>query len=276
MTTTQSAAVQIDRNSNTSPFETLYNNPLPHHYFGFLAPVSYRAPDETMALLRPWLAEQWRANNKQPVRVLDFFSGYGANGILLRTGLSMTEINELYRAGVLASQDLSAHTAFFQDPVIDADKLHLSALDIAPNALAYARQSGVYQEVFGENLLERAPSDGLSEAAFNADIIIESGGHHEVSPGIIDGLLGATNPHRRPPMIMSIARDFALKPIEAALAKHGYQAQLVKPDFLLRSFVDDVERAKKHDRTTALGLPVGGVLGDNVRYANLFWAEFVG
>ncbi|MBV6631845.1 MAG: hypothetical protein KI792_02295 [Alphaproteobacteria bacterium] len=276
MSITTTRAVRLDGNSNSSPFETLYNNPLPHHYFGFLAPVSYRAPDETMAVLRPWLAEKWRSNGSEPVRVLDFFSGYGANGILLRTGFGMAEISELYSRGALSTEDLDAHTAFFKDAAVGPDKLHLSALDIAPNALAYSKESGVYQNAFGENLLENAPSEALSEAAYNADIIIESGGHHEVSPAIIDGLLGATNPDKRPPLVMSVARDFDLVPIRAALAKHGYEARLVKPDFLLRTFVDDVEKATKHERTRALGLPEGGVLGDNVRYANLFWAEFAG
>lgn len=256
-----------------SPFQGFYNNPLPHDYFGFLSPVGYRAPDETMAVLRPWLTKKQQEITDRPIRIVDFFSGYGANGLLLRTRLSMPEVSSLFAEGVLASQDYKDHQAFLAAPLIGADKVELTGLDIAPNALAYAHDTGLYQQVFDDNLLEGRPSPGLAKAAFDADIIIESGGHHEISAPIIDGLLGATNPNQRPPLIMSIARDFDTAPIMAVLEQHQYRARVLKPDFMLRRFDSEDERKERQARNVELGLPKGGALGDNVRYANLYWAE---
>ena len=262
--------------TSTSPFQGFYNNPLPHDYFGFLSPVGYRAPDETMAILRPWLAQQATEITDRPLRIVDFFSGYGANGLLLRTGYSMAEISALYAEGDLASDDFEVHQRFFREPVISANQVELTGLDIAANALAYAHDTGVYQQVFDDNLLENPPSQGLAQAAFDADIILESGGHHEISAPIIDGLLGAINPDRRPPLMMSIARDFDTSPIIDVLARHGYGYRVLKPDFMLRQFADDAEREKRQARNRELGKPNGGTLGDNVRYADLYWAEYKG
>lgn len=264
------------RPQSKSPFQGFYNNPLPHDYFGFLAPVGYRAPDETMAVLRPWLAEQRRQITDRPIRIIDFFSGYGANGLLLRTGLSMAEVSALFAEGVLASTDHKDHQAFLAKPLIGPDLVDLTALDIAANALAYARDTGLYQRVFDDNLIENRPSPGLAKAVYEADIIIESGGHHEISAPIIDGLLGAANPDRLPPLMMSIARDFDLTPIMAVLAQHHYRHRILKPDFLLRYFADADEKRERQARNIALSQPVGGIFGDNVRYANLYWAEYAG
>ncbi len=265
-----------DHPQSKSPFQGFYNNPLPHDYFGFLTPVGYRAPDETMAVLRPWLAEQRRQIKDRPIRIVDFFSGYGANGLLLRTGLSMAEVSALFAEGVLKSTDYKDHQAFLADPLISPDQVELTGLDIATNALAYAHDTGLYQQVFDDNLIENRPSPGLAKAVFDADIIIESGGHHEISAPIIDGLLGATNPDKRPPLMMSIARDFDVAPISAVLEQHGYRHRVLKPDFLFRRFADNAEREERQARNEALGLPRGGIFGDNVRYANLYWAEYAG
>ncbi|MEO0394025.1 MAG: hypothetical protein AAF213_12410 [Pseudomonadota bacterium] len=256
----------------TSPFEGFYNNPLPHDYFGFLSPVNYRAPDETMAVLRPWLVTKAEENPGRPIRVLDFFCGYGANGLLLRTGMATDEISILFAEGALRSEDFAEHKAFLSTPKLGPDQVHLTGLDIAANALAYARDTGVYQEVYDDNLREQAPSSGLAKAAFEADIIIESGGHHAISAPIIDGLLAATNPALRPPLMMTIARDFDRAPIIEVLHRHGYHYDLLKQDLMLRRFNDPAERAERHGRNRLWGLPTGGPLGDNVRYADLFWA----
>lgn len=258
---------------SASPFQGFYNYPLPHDYFGFLAPVGYRAPDETMGLLRPWLREQQKVITDRPIRILDFFSGYGANGLMLRTGYSIPEISTLYAEGDLSTHDFAKHRAFFAEQPIGPDQVELYGLDIAPNALAYAKATNVYQQVFDDNLLEGPPSAALAQAVHDADIIIESGGHHEISAPIIDGLLGAANPARRPPLILSVARDFDFQPIAEVLDRHDYRFRIAKPDFMLRRFADDAERARRQARNLELGQPVGGPLGDNVRYANLYWVE---
>jgi hypothetical protein len=261
---------------STSPFQGFYNHPLPHDYFSFLRPVGYRAPDETMGLLRPWLAQQAEMITGRPIRILDFFCGYGANGLLLRTGYSIAEVSALYAEGDLASTDFVDHQRFFSQPMIDSTQVEISGLDIAPNALRYAHATGIYQRVFDDNLIENAPSPALAKVAFDADIIIESGGHHEISAPIIDRLLSASNPDKPPPLIMSVARDFDFAPISRVLTGHNYRYRIDKPDFMLRRFADDAERKQRQARNLELGLPKGGVLGDNVRYANLYWAEAAG
>lgn len=252
-----------------SPFAGFYDAPFPHDYFKFLEPVRYRAPDETMAVLRPWLAMR----GEQKTRIVDFFSGYGANGMLLRTGYSMTELYANLEHGPLKDQDMAVHKAFFDQAPLGPEKLDLTALDIAQNALAYSRDNGVYQRVFDDDLTGNDPSAGLAQAAFEADIFIESGGHHEISAPIIDRLLKASDPQKKPPVILSIIRDTDEKPALKVLESHGYRHRILKKNYFLRYYTDEAEREKRHGLQRDLGYPVDGPFGDFLRYATLYWAE---
>jgi len=64
-------------------FEALYDLPDPRPYYRGLAPSDYAMPERVAAAVGAL------AGARRPFRLLDLACGYGAVGLLLRTGLAM-------------------------------------------------------------------------------------------------------------------------------------------------------------------------------------------
>lgn len=166
-------------------FAQVYDLDEPGPYYRGLAPSDYRMPDVLCAFLKRVRQRIAAARGKNRLRVLDFACGYGANGALLRHRLAMRGLYALY-ASDRASGD---HREFFQAHRESDTGFEIGGLDLAGNALRYAKHMGFLDSAFCEDLSTHAPSAGLSEFLARVDLVVESGSLAALLPAVFPKLM---------------------------------------------------------------------------------------
>ena len=73
-------------------FDLIYNNPDPRPYYRNLAPVDYRMPEVTCGFLKRYARLLTGHFGRTRIRILDFASGFGANGALLQHDLGIGDL----------------------------------------------------------------------------------------------------------------------------------------------------------------------------------------
>ena len=156
-------------------FENVYDLPDPRTYYRALEPLDYRAPAIVSGYLKTHASRIAEQRGKARLSVLDFCSGYGANGALLNHALTLKELFAHYSAdadGEAASQD----KAFFASRRIEGPPFEIAGLDIAAAALDYARRCDLIDQGYEVNLIEEPVGGALAEFLTRCDVVVESGG----------------------------------------------------------------------------------------------------
>src|SRR5262249_43480733 len=132
------------------------------------------------------------------------------------------------------------------------DTVRVIGLDVATNAISYARAVGLLEEGFAENLETTAASAALRRAAQRVRLITVTGGTSFLSPPTFQALLACAHD---PVWVASfVLRTGSYRSIAACLASQGL---LTEKDstrtFLQRRFTDADEQQYAIDAVTAAG-----------------------
>ncbi|MEQ8601872.1 MAG: hypothetical protein RIB45_01035 [Marivibrio sp.] len=221
-------------------FEALYDLADPRAYYRGLAPSGYAMPAQVAQAVRRLSV------GRRPFHVLDFACGYGAVGLLLRTGLSMADLYRRYADAADPSDDARAFDAA-------PGRWRIAGLDVAGRALAYAQAVGAVDLGFCENVLEKAPSAGLTAFLRQADLIVESGAVGGLLAPALPRLIAAAAP-RRPTILYCPRPNVDPGPIASAVTAHGYAVAPYGAPVAYRKPLSAAERSTVAAAAAALGL----------------------
>ncbi|WP_424638025.1 hypothetical protein [Embleya sp. AB8] len=163
-----------------SRFDHIYDQPDPRAFFRALGEWEYQTPHHAQGIFRRLVAVRDAGGV-----VLDVCCSYGINAALLNHDVTLAELYERYGSPPVAALDTAA--------LIEADREWFAArrradavpvvgLDVAGNAIAYARAVGLLDAGFAENLELAPPSAELLRAARSARLITVTGGASFLSP----------------------------------------------------------------------------------------------
>lgn len=164
-------------------FDDIYDRPDPRGFFRALGAWGYQTPHHAQEVFRRLVAT--RADGAAGVAVLDMCCSYGINAALLNHDVTLAELYDRYRSAPIAAMDtaelIEADRAWYAARR-RADAVPVIGLDVAANAIAYARAVGLLDAGFAENLELAPPSPELLAATRPVGLITVTGGASFLSP----------------------------------------------------------------------------------------------
>ena len=249
-------------------FERVYDLEDPGPYFSALRPADYRMPEALAGALKaihgPLCAARGAGDT---LRVLDFACGYGAIGALLRHDVSMSALYARYGARQWQPADARRYwaddMAFFADRRAQGAAFEIGGIDIAGNAVAYAKTLGFVDRAFPENLVDDAPSDGLAHFLGGVDLVVESGALGVLLPAAFARVLDCASSESPPWFLYCPRPDVNWSTLEKLWAERGYRTEsFLGAPVRYRKPLEEQERAVMLRRARGLGKPDEAITRD--------------
>ncbi|MFT5658676.1 MAG: asparagine synthase (glutamine-hydrolyzing) [Gammaproteobacteria bacterium] len=241
-------------------FSALYDLPTARPYFQGMAKIDYRIPEAASGIFA-WCIDELRSQHgAKEMKVLDLCAGYGVNGALMKTDMSMDELYRYFADQSAGSRDneLFDH-ALMMARVKDPD-IHVIGLDVAANALDYASSARFMDECYAVDLETEALPKKLAESISECDLISITGGFSFISETTFEKILSA---HQRATSSLPWIVGFPLlhthlEPLFDLLRDYGYVIEAdTQHRFVQRQFANKREQATEHATLVAAGLEVG-------------------
>ncbi|MGR3462253.1 MAG: hypothetical protein ACU0AX_00680 [Roseovarius sp.] len=244
-------------------FDDTYDQPDCRAYFRMMDALGYRNQHHATAAFRAGLDAVARARGLDAPRMLDFASSYGIVTLLMRHETNLAEVLARYRDptfdGLSPGDVIARDRDWLARLPRHAPPLHVTGLDIMPNAVAYGRAVGLFDEGYAEDLEVSDPSDALAAALGRVDMIVECGSVAQLMPRALDRVLAACGP-RKPWIMTSPIRGNERAAAAEVLRAHGMvQEQLPVPPFVHRRFEGPEEQARAIANARAAGHQTDGV-----------------
>lgn len=242
-------------------FVRVYDLDDPSPYFAALRPSGYRMPAALVSALEAIHAPLGAARGAGDTpRVLDFACGYGVIGALLRHDVSMEGIFARYGEREWRPEDGRRYweqdAAFFAARLREGAAFEIGGIDIAGNALDYARSLGFVDRAFHENVVDDAPSDALKHFLRGVDLVVESGALGVMLPDAFARILDCRGDEGRPWFLYCPRPDVNWSALNALWAERGYRTEsFCGGPVRYRKPLDEQERTDMLRRSRALGRP---------------------
>ena len=187
----QSQRGRSDCNVAINDFSALYNLPTPRPYFQRMAQIDYCIPGAASGVF-DWCIDELRRQRGAPeLKVLDLCAGYGVNGALMKTNLSL---DALYRYFCNQSDAGTANMLFDRALVtahINDPDIHVIGLDVATQALDYACSVGFMNESQAVDLETEALPVTLANSIAQCSLISITGGFSFIGATTFEKILSA-------------------------------------------------------------------------------------
>jgi hypothetical protein len=244
-------------------FDDTYDQPDCRAYFRMMDALGYRNQHHATTAFHAGLAALVRARGLTRPRVLDFASSYGIVSLLMRYRITLEQVFARYRDPAFdgaSPRDVIAWDRDWLAGLPDREPpLHVTGLDIMPNAVAYGRATGLFDAGFAEDLEAEAPSPALAEALAEVDLIVECGSVAQLMPRALDRALAAAGP-RKPWVMTSPIRGNERAAADEVLRAHGLvQEVLPVAPFVHRRFEGPEEQARAIANARAAGHQTEGI-----------------
>lgn len=240
-----------------SRFDDVYVQPDPRAYFTRLAPLGYEIPHHAQPVFRQLAAERAAHDDGRagvPV-VLDLCCSYGINAALLNHDVTLAELYDRYTSDTarrMTSARLAEWDREFYAERRRPDALRVYGLDIAAPAVRYAREAGLLDAGFTDDLERVPPGPELRDALGEVGLITLTGGGSYITERTFAALPGQV---RRPVWVSAfVLRTVSYEPVARALAAHGLHTTTdVSRTYPQRRFTDERERRHAIEAVRALG-----------------------
>lgn len=244
-------------------FDDTYDQPDCRAYFRMMDALGYRNQHHATAAFRAGLDALCRLRGIDAPRILDFASSYGIVTLLMRFEITLAEVFARYRDpvfdGLSAAEVIARDRDWLARLPRRAPGLHATGLDIMPNAVAYGRAVGLFDDGHAEDLETAAPSGPFAAALGRVDMIVECGSVAQLMPRALDRVLAACGP-RKPWLMTSPIRGNERAAAAGVLRAHGMvQEQVPVPPFVHRRFESADEQARAIANARAAGHETDGV-----------------
>ncbi|MEU6587720.1 hypothetical protein ABZ923_00520 [Streptomyces sp. NPDC046881] len=244
-------------NHGKSRFDDIYVQPDPRAYFTRLAPLDYEIPHHAQPVFRQLAAERaaYGDDGAGGPAVLDLCCSYGINAALLNHEVTLAELYERYTSDAarrMSPEALAAWDREFYTERRRPDALRMYGLDIAAPAVRYARQAGLLDAGFTDDLERVPPGPELRDALPEVGLITLTGGGSYITERTFAALLDGA---RRPVWVSAfVLRTVAYEPVVRRLAAYGLRTTVdASRTYPQRRFTDEREQRYAIDAVRALG-----------------------
>ncbi len=247
----------------------IYNEANPVSYFSELHELDYQIPQNAKPIFQKLIEVRRAMTGDEAIKLIDVGCSYGVNGALLKYGLSMNQLYQMYDAKRNQNPDqmIRRDKLFYSSPLDPA--LEIVGVDTAEHAIDYAVRNGLLDDGFTTNLEKQDPLPEEANAVENADMIISTGCIGYVTEQSLERLLEASG-ESQPWMAHFVLRMFDFEGSQDMLSRHGYVTEKLDGLFRQRRFVSDVEQHNVLDNLQALGIDPSGAEEDGWYMAELF------
>jgi SAM-dependent methyltransferase len=201
-------------------FDHIYDRPDPRDYYRTLSALDYEIPQQALPTFETLLDRL----ESSPATVLDVCCSYGVNAALMRCELCLDDLFERYQDVGLddfaPNQLLELDRQFYADQLRE-DGPRIVGLDLASNAISYARGVGLLDDGWAENLEVDDPSPELAAAVRDVELITITGGVGYITERTFDRLLSVFDDGHKPVIAAFVMRRYSYDEIARTLAKHG-------------------------------------------------------
>jgi hypothetical protein len=244
-------------------FDDTYDQPDCRAYFRMMDRLGYRNQHHAVAAFRAGLAEVMRLRGLDQARIVDFASSYGIVTALLAHDLSLSQVFDRYRQPAFDSASAEEVIGWDRDWLAglrrSAPVLHVTGIDVMPNAVAYGRAVGLFQSGYVEDLEQAAPSPALASDLARCHMIVECGSVAQLMPRALDRMLAACGPVK-PWVMTSPIRGNERPEAAEVLRAHGLVVErLPISPFVHRRFEGPQEQARAIANAEASGHVTEGV-----------------
>jgi hypothetical protein len=245
-----------------SRFDDIYDRPDPRAYFTRLAPLEYEIPHHAQPVFRRVAAERAALADGRPgaPAVLDLCCSYGINAALLNHDVTLAELYERYTSPAAAALSTAELVAWDKEYYAERRRpggLPVYGLDISAPAVRYAREVGLLDAAFTDDLERSEPGPELNRALAHVGLITLTGGGSYITERTFARLLDGV---RRPAWVSAfVLRTVSYDPVVRALADHGLHTTAdTSRTYPQRRFTDDRERHYAIEVVRALGADPAG------------------
>ncbi len=229
MTDHQTVEATIKLGSKKANFNDTYDRLTPEAYYRTLRGLDYRLPELARPLIKRCLEALRRIRGRNRIRVIDLCCGYGVNAALLNHNVDMDDLYDRYTDGAHAG--LPTETVIERDRRLFALRRHspmeadVIGVDVAANALTYARDTGLLTEALPLNL-ERENPDTKTRALFRAaDMVTVTGGLSYIGPASFERVLDCFPAEHRPWVVWFPLRQTNVDKVTDTLARFGLKTE---------------------------------------------------
>lgn len=262
-------------NEAKANFDAIYNLPDPRRYYRTLGALDYRIPTEAKPVFRSVM----EAMERDHLHVVDIGCSYGVNAAVIQYDIDFADLVGRYRSPQVAKRSVAE--AIFDDAVyfIDADKrveATFTGVDVAQEAVGYAKAVGLLDNTIVQNLEERPLSPDAAALISDADLIITTGAVGYVTERTFSRILDAVD--GEPPWIAAFTlRQFPFDAIAAEITGFGLTAEKLQDrPFPQRRFRDAEEQAGAIAAVEALGLDPTGLEASGGYLRTFIWRRLRG
>ena len=240
-------------------FSGLYDLPTPRPYFQAMTQSDYCIPGIASGIFAWCIEELRRLRGGPKILVLDLCAGYGVNGALMKTDLSL---DELYRYFAQQSAVGPSYTLFDRAMLTASIKdrdVHVTGLDVAPQALKYGCAAGFMDQGYVIDLETEPLGANLADNIAQCAMITVTGGFSFIGATTFEKILAAlSRTAAKLPWIVGFPLLHTnLEPILEVFRDYGYA---IRPDsgqrLIQRRFVNRRERETEHLALRSKGLKI--------------------
>lgn len=259
-------------NETKANFDEVYNEPDPRRYYRALGALDYRIPTEA----KPVFERVISALGTRPLSIVDIGCSYGVNAAMLQFDLDFSDLVARYRTPRI--REVSVAEAIFDDAAyfVETPKrldAAFTGVDVAREAIGYAKAVGLIHEAVAENLEDHPLSSEAAAVLAPTDLVISTGAVGYVTEKTFSRIIEAVD--GPPPWIAAFAlRQFPFDSIAAELEGFGLKTEKLEGrHFKQRRFKDAEEQAGAVEAVSALGLDPKGLESEGAYYAEFYLAK---
>ena len=244
-TTSHGTATRIRARVEKHDFSASYDQPTPAAYYRSLQDLDYRLPELARPIIERYLDAIRQERKRDVVRVIDLCSGYGVNAALWNHRIEMEALYRRYAAwpdaGDPAQEVIEDDRRLFAACRRQPLEAEVIGIDVAANALAYAREAGLLAHALPINLEREDPSWEERSLLSQADLVTVTGGLSYIGHKSFERLLACFPRERLPWIVWFPLRHLDVDPVVAALDRFGLQST-TQGTLPQRRFMDSDER----------------------------------
>lgn len=270
-------ASETPREEFVTIFDDTYDQPDCRAYFRMMDRLGYRNQHHAVAAFRAGLDEMMRLRGVRASRILDFASSYGIVTALLGRDLTLAQVFARYREARFDTAPSEEVIAWDRDWLRDHRRgdldLHVTGIDVMPNAVRYGQAVGLFDAGFVEDLEAAPPSAALAANLARCDMIVECGSVLQLMPRALDRLLAASGA-RKPWVMTSPIRGNERPEAAEVLRAHGMDIEILPiPPFVHRRFESAEEQSRAIANARAAGHKTEGIETTGHFYAQVLLAR---
>jgi predicted TPR repeat methyltransferase len=253
--------------------DSIYNQPDPRAYWRTLSALDYRVPQQAKPyFLRCIAARREQRAASRSGTIVDLGCSYGINSLLLRFGLTISDLYRRYATGEVASLHRSALIARDRqlEPRRDLAGVRFTGIDVSSQAASYAAEASLLDDVVVADMEQRDLRPDEAQHIADATLIISTGCIGYVTKTSLTRILHHCR--ERAWMMHTVLRMFDFRPVEEALAQFGYVVARSHQLLKQRRFISHREQERILDGLSSVGINASGLEAEGWLYAHVYLA----